>query len=168
MFQIPQIGLSGQKIGIEHMAKLMGKQAADNLVAVQPAANLRDDFVAAVDLDDSIVRAGYIGIVMIPVEVNMDPAVVLIASCLRCGDILKVARQDPGSEKLAICDLASFFIQELPDLLVTDSCHRSQPPYQEALRRFGAKLGSRIAVRSASRSSSSEVALLMMVESADL
>ena len=168
MFQIPQVSLFSQESGIEHMTKFMRKQAADNLVAVQSAANLRDDFVAAVDLDDRIVRAGYIGIVMIPVEVNMDPAIVLIASCLCRGDILKVTRQDPGSEKLPICDLASLLIQKLPDLLVTDSCHRSQPPYQEALRRFGAKIGSRIAVRRASRSSSSEVALLMMVESADL
>ena len=50
MFQIPQVSLLGQKISIEHMTKFMRKQAADNLVAVQSAANLRDDFVAAVIL----------------------------------------------------------------------------------------------------------------------
>ena len=123
MFQIPQIGLSGQKIGIEHMAKLMGKQAADDLIAFQSAANLCNDLIAAVDLDHGIVRTSHIGVLVIPVKIHVDTTVVLITSRLRRSDIFKVTCKNPGGKKLAVGDFASLFVEKLSDLLMTDSCH---------------------------------------------
>ena len=70
--------------------------------------------------------------------------------------------QKPGGEELAVGDLAPLLVQALLDQLVIDSCHLA-PPYTADLRRLGAKMGSRAVLTRASRSSSSEVALLMMV-----
>ena len=79
-----------------------------------------------------------------------------------------MARKDAGCEELPVCDLTALLIEQLLDPFVTHSCHEELSSfllfcYADVRFRFGANIGSRIVVISASRSSSSAVALLITV-----
>lgn len=72
----------------------------------------------------------------------------------------------PTGKKLLVGDFPTLLLDELLDLFMVDSCH-IVTPYAVFLR-LGANTGSKIEVMSASRSSSSAVALLMMVSRAEV
>ena len=168
MLQEPKIGLRRKEIRKQNMTQLMCEQCHHNDVAFLAATMLLDHLMSAVDPDGEVVRTGHIRVLGIPVQVNMDPAVVLVTPGLCGRNILKVAGQDPRGKELPVRDLAPLFIEELPHLLMLYPCHLSTSPCQDAFLRLGAKIGSSTVVFSASRSSSSEEALLMMVLMADL
>jgi len=56
-----QLGLGSEKIRVQHMAQLMGEQAADSLIAVLPACLLGHHGMARVDVDDLVVGIGRVG-----------------------------------------------------------------------------------------------------------
>ena len=72
----------------------------------------------------------------------------------------------PTGKTLLGGDFPTLLLDELLDLFMVDSCH-IVTPYAVFLR-LGANTGSKIEVMSASRSSSSAVALLMMVSRAEV
>ena len=96
----------------------------------------------------------------------MDPHPAARAVSFRLGGshILKVTGKKSADKKFLIGDFPTLLLDELLDLFVVDSCHAATP--YAVFRRLGANTGSSTEVISASRSSSSAVALLMMVSMA--
>ena len=161
-FQPVGIGLLRQKVGVQIVPQLVGKEAADDAVTVFPAPGLGDEGVSGVDGDVLVVRVGHAGIFRLPDEVHVDAPLIMVAPGLGGRHVLKVSRKQARGKELTVGDLAALLIQPLLDQLVIDSCHASTS-YTADLRRFGAKMGSSAVLIRASRSSSSDVALLMMV-----
>ena len=123
--------------------------------------------MTGIDQNGRIIGAGTITVFRFPVDMDMDPAIIFVSLSLSCSNVFEMTSQDPGRKELSVRDLTAVFIQKLSDPFMIHFCHKSLLS-QEALRRFGAKIGSRIVVFSASLSSSSDVALLITVLSADL
>ena len=149
------------------MSQLMRKVAGYHLIPIHAAPDLCDRRMTGIDQYGSVIGAGTVTVLRIPVDIDMNPTIIPISFGLGCSHIFKMTCQDPGGEKLPVRDLTAVFVQKLSDPLMIYFCHKSLLS-QEALRRFGAKIGSRIVVFSASLSSSSDVALLITVLSADL
>ena len=105
------------------MPQLVGKETRYHLIAIHAAPYLCDTGVTRIDHDAGIVGASGISVVRIPIDVDMDSAVIAITLRLGYCHILKVTRKDSGGEELLICDLASVLIQKLFYSLMTDSCH---------------------------------------------
>ena len=160
------VGLGCQKVRVEAVPQLMGKQPADQIVAVGPNATFGDNRMSGIDLDGQVIGACDDVLFWFPHQVHMNAPIIFVAACLSYGHIFKMERQDSGRKKLPVRNLAALFIEKLLDTLVIHSCQRVKPPffrYAVADFRLGAKIGSRMVLISASRSSSSAVALLMMV-----
>ena len=126
-----------------------------------------DAGMTCIDGNDRIVGSCRITVIGLPVQDDPNTAAIMVSLGLCCCDILKMACQDPGGKELLVRDLTALLIEQLFDPFMTYSCHSDPSSNQEALRRVGAKMGSRTAVFRVSRSSSSEDALLMMVLSAE-
>lgn len=109
------------------MTQLMGEKPGNDLIPIISATDLCDRLMAGVDFDIRVIGASAIGILWVPIDMDMDPAVVFISPGLGCSNILKMASQDPGGEKLPVCDLAAAFIQKLFYSLVVYSRHGNLP-----------------------------------------
>ena len=160
------VGLGCQKVRVEAVPQLMGKQPADQIVAVGPDASFGDNRMSGIDLDGQVIGACDDVLFWFPHQVHMNAPIIFVAAWSELWPYLQMERQDSGRKKLPVRNLAALFIEKLLDTLVIHSCQRVEPPffrYAVADFRLGAKIGSRMVQISASRSSSSAVALLMMV-----
>lgn len=172
-FRIPAAGgksvsiaLLGQEIRVQAVAQFMGEEPAHHLVPLSPHREFGDSGIPSVDGDDQIVGVGQFRVAGLPNQVDPHPAARAVSFRLGGSHILKVEAQQPAGEELLVGDLAPLLLDELLDLFMVDSCH-IVTPYAVFLR-LGANTGSKIEVMSASRSSSSAVALLMMVSMAEV
>ena len=118
------------------MAKFMSEQTCDQVIPISTAANFGNHRVATVNEYGDIVGARHIGILRLPIQIDVDPPVVFVpAGLCRC-NVLKVASKDPGGEELLIRDLTALLIQKLLYALMIDSSHCSS-----SLSRGSATLG---------------------------
>ena len=156
----------GQEIRVQAVAQLVGKEPAHHLVPLSPHGEFGDGGIPGVDGDIQIVGVGQVRALRLPKQAYPHPAAGAVTLCLGGSHILKVVGKKPADKKLLVGDLATLLLDELLDLFVIHSCH-IVTPYAVFLR-LGAKTGSKIEVMSASRSSSSAVALLMMVSRAEV
>ena len=146
----------------------MGKETCNDLIPVISATNLRDRFMTRIDLDVAVICTGSVGILGSPVDIDTNPAIVFVPTGLSSRNILKMTCQDTGGKELPVRDLTAVFIEKLlTRLWLTLAIGIFPSLYQDTLLRFGAKIGSRIVFFSASLSSSSVVALLMIVLGAE-
>lgn len=99
-------------------------------------------------------------------QADPHPAAGPVTLCLGGSHIFKVEGQQPAGEELLVGDSPPLLLDKLLDLFMVDSCHAATP-YAVFLR-LGAKTGSKIEVMSVARSTSSVVALLMMVSIAEV
>ena len=160
------ISLGGEKVRKKHVSQLVGEHAGDDLIAVFPATHFRDGRVARVDDDIGVVGCRCGGVPGLPDQIDPDAPVIVIAPGLRRGQILVMPGKDAGGEKLAVGDLAALFVEKLLDAFVIHPAQGSNLlfVYYAVLRcAFGAKIGSKTELISASRSASSAVALLITV-----
>ena len=120
--EIIVIGLARQKIRVQAVPQFMGKQTANDLVAVLAPSVLGHQLVACIDQDRQIVGAGHLAGLWTPADGYMDAAVVLIPRLCH-GHVFKMTRKDTGCEELSVCDLAALLVEQLLDPFVTHSCH---------------------------------------------
>ena len=66
-FQVSQVSLGDQEVRVEHVSKLVCKQAGDQVVSICTTANFGDHGIATVDQNGDIVGAGYIGVIRLPI-----------------------------------------------------------------------------------------------------
>ena len=162
--EVVSVGLLCQKIRVQAVAQLMGEKPQHHLVPLSPGGKFGDGGIPGVDGDIQIVGVGQVRALRLPKQANPHPAAGAVALCLGGDHILQVEGKKPTGKKLLVGDSPPLLLDELLDLFVVDSCHAATP-YAVFLR-LGAKTGSSTEVMSASRSSSSAVALLMMVSKA--
>lgn len=101
----------------------MGKESGNDLIPIISATDLCDRLMTGIDFDMRVIGAGTIGVLWVPVDMDMNPSVVLIPPGLGCSNIFKMTRQDPGGEKLPVRNLAAVFIQKLLYPFMIHSCH---------------------------------------------
>lgn len=88
----------------------MGKESGNDLIPIISATDLCDRLMTGIDFDIRVIGAGTIGVIWVPVDMDMNPSVVLIPPGLGCSNIFKMTSQDPGGEKLPVRNLAAVFI----------------------------------------------------------
>ena len=158
------IALLGQEIRVQAVAQLVGEEPQHHLVPLFPGGKFGDGGIPGVDGDDQIVGVGQFRVAGLPNQVDPHPAARAISFRLGGSHILKVEDKKPTGKKLLVGDSPPLLLDKLLDLLWLTRV--TLPPPHAVFRRLGANTGSSTEVISASRSSSSAVALLMMVSRA--
>ena len=105
------------------MPKFVGKQSANDLIAVLPPSVLGHQPMPRIDQHRQVIGACHFTGLRTPADGHMDAAVVFIPPRLCHGHIFKMSRKDAGREELPVCDSAAFFIEQLFNPLMIHSCH---------------------------------------------
>ena len=164
--EVVPVGLLCQEIRVQAVAQLVGKEPQHHLVPLFPGGEFGDGGIPGVDGDMQIVGVGQVRALRLPKQANPHPAAGAVPLCLGGSHILQVEGKKPADKKLLVGDSPPLLLDKLLDLFMVDSCHAATS-YAVFLR-LGAKTGSKIEVMSVSRSTSSVVALLMMVSIAEV
>ena len=127
--EIIVIGQACKKVRIQAVTQLMGKKAADDLIAVLTPLILCHQLMPCIDPHKQVIGTGYFAGFRLPANRDMNTAIIFIASRLSHGHILKMSRKDAGREELPVRDLAALFIKQLLDLLVIHSCHKASASF---------------------------------------
>ena len=84
------MGLAKQKVRIKHMPQFVGKKPANHLVAVFAPFYIGHSGASRVDPDHLVICGRCVFFFRLPVQINADPAVIVITAGLRGGHILKM------------------------------------------------------------------------------